>query len=541
VQESATLVGMLKAPTYYSPISNPKNSRARRNTVIEQMEKYNFITSAQAKEYKQSPLDLNYGVVQHVGGIAPYFRREAQKFLERWARENGRDLYKEGLRIYTTIDSKMQRYAEESVDEHLIKFQKLFYDHWKYLKKNPWVDVWNRELPNYIEREARKSARYKVLKEAYGDNERKILAEMNKKVPMRIYAWTKNKFVEKDTVMTPLDSIRYYKYFLQAGFSVMEPKTGHIKAWVGGNNFKHFQYDHVIQGRRQPGSTFKAILYAAALDNGFTPCYKLQDVAVRFGDGWTPRNANLVYSGAWMSLKTGLATSTNSIAAGLMKSLGPEMVIDYARELGIKSPIDTTATICLGTSDVTVAELLGAYCTFANQGNHIEPMFITRIEDRHGNLVQEFVPKVRKAISEDLAYQMLHMMQGTTKSGGTAVAIHGYGGNGENNVGWHNEIAAKTGTTQNNSDAWFMGVTPSLAAGVWVGGDTRANRFTTISLGQGGVLALPVWGKFFAKLYADPELRKKYPKGAFARPEELSVELDCAKMELEMQEVFREE
>ena len=539
IQESALLVGMLKAPTRYSPISHQERSKSRRNTVLEQMERNKFITSTQSEYYRKQPIEIRYGVTQQFGGIAPYFRVEAFKFLEKWAEENDHDLFKDGLKIYTTIDSKMQKYAEEAVEEHMIKFQQIFYDHWKMHGKNPWVDVWNKELPNFIKNEARKSHRYKMLKKVYGKNTEKIYQEMNKPVKMRVYKYIKNSgFTEVDTTMSPMDSIRHYKHFLQAGFMAMEPGTGHVKAWVGGTNFKHFQYDHVYQGKRQPGSTFKAILYTAALDNGYSPCFKLLDGPVRFAGGWTPRNANLSYSGAMMSLKTGLATSTNSIAAGLIKTLKPTTVIDYARTLGITSPIDTTATICLGTSDVSVFELLGAYCTFPNRGNHVEPMFISRIEDRHGNLIQEFIPEVRTAISEDVAYQMLHMMMGTTKPGGTALAIHGYGTNRENNVGWHNEIAAKTGTTQNNSDAWFMGVTRNLGAGVWVGGDTRATRFTTIAWGQGAVLALPVWGKFFAKIYADPELRKKYPKGAFDRPDELSVELDCAKMEQERQNIF---
>ncbi len=539
VPESAMLVGLLKAPTRYSPVLNPKAAVNRRQTVLEQMAKYGFITEGQLATYKSQPIELRYGVVQNVGGIAPYFRVEAQKYLERWAAENGRDLYKDGLRIYTTIDSKMQAYAEEAVDEHMRKFQKIFYDHWK--GRNPWVDVWNQEIPGYIEREARKSHRYKTLKEVYGDDHQRILREMDKPVPMRVYYMHGENVGEKDTIMSPMDSIRYYKHFLQVGFMAMEPLTGQIKAWVGGNNFKHFQYDHVYQGKRQPGSTFKAVLYSKAIEMGYTGCFRLPDVRVCFGDNWCPRNANLVYSGADLTLRQGIGTSTNAIAAGLMKLIGPRRVIEWARELGIKSPMDTTATLCLGTSDVSIFELLGAYCTFANEGDHITPMFISRIEDRHGNLIKEFVPEVRKVMDAEKAYQVLNLLQATTEPGGTAIAIHGYGGAYKTNIGWHNEIAAKTGTTQNNSDAWFMGMSQYLAGGVWVGGDTRATRFRTISLGQGAVLALPVWAKFFAKVYNDPELLEKYPKGAFNRPEELQVELDCAKMMLEEAEQWGEE
>lgn len=562
IPESAIIVGLLKAPTRYSPISNKERSKIRRNVVMKQMVKYGYLTDAQYNYFKEQTIEIRYGKVEQISGIAPYLRVEAKKFLLQWAKENGRDLYKDGLRIYTTIDSRMQKYAEESVHEHMIQKQKRFYQVWS--KQKPWVDGWNKELPDFIQKEARKTNRYYVLRHKYGlasinpkeepQKYKKLKAQleaefknqMYTRLPMRVYAYKKNQFVEIDTVMTPMDSIRYYRYFLHAGFMAMEPTTGQIKAWVGGTNFKHFQYDHVFQGKRQPGSTFKPILYTAALDNGYTPCYKLPDTQVCFGDGWCPRNANLSYSGAMLTLRRGLAWSVNSIAAGLIKQVGPKLVIAYARDLGITSYLDTTATLCLGTSDVSIYELLGAYCTFANKGDHIKPMYISRIEDRHGNLIYEFIPEVTKAISEELAYQMLYMlMGGTTVPGGTGMALHAPSYYVQNkastSIAWHNEIGAKTGTTQNNSDAWFMGLTRNLAAGVWVGGETRATRFKSIVDGQGAVLALPVWGRFFKKVYGDPELLKKYPKGAFERPEELSIELNCAKMEAERQRLLSEE
>jgi penicillin-binding protein 1A len=536
VQESAVLIGLLKAPTYYSPISNPKNSKRRRNTVMEQMEKYGFLSKDQCEYFKKQPIELHFGVEDHVAGIAPYFRAELQKYLLKWAAENKRDLYKDGLRIYTTIDTRMQKYAEESVMEHLGKFQGIFLDYWKQQGgQNPWVDGFNREIPNFIEREAKKTERYKKMVEAYGESSPKIKEVMNTPLRMRVISYKNGEFIEKDTTMSPMDSIRHYKHFLQAGFMVMETQTGQVKAWVGGANFKHFKYDHVYLGKRQPGSTFKPIIYAMALDNGYTPCSQVVDQPVVFPGGWTPKNANLAWSGAPMSLRVGIATSTNSIVAHLIRHLGTKEAINYARDLGINSPLDTTATLCLGTSDVNIFELTGVYATFANKGRHTEPTFITRIEDRHGNLIHEFVPKVRQAISEELAYQMTYMMMGScdgSVAGATSVALGMYG------VGNNNEIACKTGTTQWNADAWFMGYTRSLAAGVWVGGDTQATRFKTIMYGQGAVLALPVWGKFFQKLYADPVLAKKYPKGAFEKPEEMTVELDCAKMQLEKQKMY---
>jgi penicillin-binding protein 1A len=534
VQEAATLVGLLKAPSFYSPISNPKNSKNRRNTVMEQMEKYNFLTSSECENFKRTPIELRYGVEDHISGMAPYFRTELQKFLLKWAQENKRDLYKDGLRIYTTIDSKMQRLAEESVREHLEKFQGIFYDYWK--GRKPWVNEWNKEIPGFLEKEARKTERYKIMVKEDGKSEAEFYKAMRKPTRMRVYAYKHGNFYEKDTTMSPLDSIGYYKHFLQSGFMAMEPQSGHIKAWVGGINFKHFKYDHVYQGRRQPGSTFKPIIYAMALDNSYTPCTQIIDQPVVFGGGWTPRNANLAWSYSPMSLRAGIATSTNSIVAQLIKNLGTKMAIEYSRDLGIKSPLDSSATICLGTSSVNILELLGVYSTFANKGKHTEPVFITRIEDRYGNLIHEFVPKVNQAISEEVAYQMTYMMRGScdgTVPGATSVALGQYG------IGNNNEIACKTGTTQWNADAWFMGYTRNLAAGVWVGGDTWATRFETIAWGQGAVLALPVWGRFFQKIYNDPELSKRYPKGAFEKPEEMTVELDCAKMQAERQKLYQ--
>ncbi|TAF66660.1 MAG: PBP1A family penicillin-binding protein [Cytophagales bacterium] len=528
IQEAATLVGLLQAPSKYSPISNYNNSIRRRNTVIGQMLKYGYINEIQANTAQKRPIQLQYGQEEQVAGIAPYFRVEAKKFLLEWAKENNHDLYSDGLRIYTTIDSRMQQYAEEAVKEHMIKFQKLFFEHWA--GRNPWVDKYNRELPNYIEKIAKQTERYQALKEEYPNNEAEIERIMNTPVKMQVFTWdTPNNI--RDTTLSPMDSIRYHQHFLQSGFMAMEPGTGHIKAWVGGINFKFFQYDHVKQGTRQPGSTFKPIVYVAALDNGYTPCSIFPDVPVTFGRGgnsWTARNSFGSYTGKDMTLREALGQSINSVTAGITKKIGVELIIQYAKEFGITSPIDNSPPICLGTSDVSIYELLGAYSTFANRGKHTIPQFITRIEDRNGNIIAEFPPKITPVISEEIAYLMVHMLKAAVESGGTSTALHGYG------ITAKNEVCAKTGTTQNNSDAWFMGFTKELAAGVWVGGDNRSVRFRTIVLGQGAVLALPIWGIFMQKVYADESLG--YPRGAFAKPENLSIELDCAKLEEQLSE-----
>jgi penicillin-binding protein 1A len=536
VQESAVLVGLLKAPTAFNPISNPKRSKDRRNTVLEQMEKYNFITSAQCEFFKKTPIEIRRGTEDHESGIAPYFRAELQKWLVKWGKENKRDPYKEGLRIHTTIDSKMQRLAEEALKEHLNDKQQVFFNYWKMLGRNPWVDDNGLEKKDFIEREARKSERYMKLVEAYGNDKERINKVMNTPVKMRIYTLKG----DKDTTMTPMDSIRYYKHFLQAGFMVMEPQTGYIRAWVGGQDFKHFKYDHVYLGKRQPGSTFKPIIYAMALDHGYTACSQIKDEPVTFQGGWTPKNSNGGWTGAMMTLRQGIATSTNSIVARLIYNLGTKATIKFARDLGIESPLDESATICLGTSDVSILELTSVYATFANRGRRATPLFVSRIEDREGNTIADFYPTTKQVVSEDLAYQMNYMMMGSlSEPGGTSVALNNYTSSNGEPIVKGNEIAAKTGTTQLNADAWFMGYTRNLAAGVWVGGDTKHTRFLDIGNGQGAVLALPLWGRFFSKLYSDPELKQRYPKGSFEKPEDIEVELDCRKMAKKREEDLR--
>lgn len=520
VEESAVLVGLLKAPTYYSPKTSPENSKRRRNTVLAQMVKYDKLSQAEFDQLKDQDIKLDYRVESHNVGLAPYFRTEASKFLLQWCRENGYDLYADGLKIYTTIDSRMQQYAEQAVAEHMKDRQKAFFEHWK--GRNPWVDQSMREIEGFAEQAIKRTDRYRRLKARFGDDQDSINYYLNKKIPMTIFTWDGDKEVE----MSPMDSLKHYKKFLQTGFMAMEPQTGHIKAWVGGINYKHFKYDHVKQGARQPGSTFKPFLYTTAIENGYYPCYEVLDtktcIPLADGNMWCPNNADNKFSGEKYTLRKALAESVNSISAFLMNKLGPEAVAQTARRMGITTTLDETPALALGTSDVTLYDMVGAYGTFVNGGTWVQPTYITRIEDKHGNVIAEFVPKTIEALSEQTAYMMVHMLKATAEPGGTAY----YGLRYRN--GLKNEMGAKTGTTQNYSDAWFMGVTPDLVCGTWVGGEDRSIHFRSMALGQGGKLAMPIYGSFMQKVYKDKSL--DVSKDPFPKPSTpLSVELDCNK------------
>ncbi len=520
VSESAVLVGLLKAPTYYSPKANPQNSKRRRNTVLSQMVKYGFLPETEFNTLKDKEIKLDYRVESQNIGMAPYFRTEAGKVLQKWCRENGYDLYADGLKVYTTLDSRMQKYAEQAVAAHMADRQKAFFEHWK--GRNPWVDRSMKEIKDFPEQAIKRTERYRRLVARFENNTDSINYYLNKKIPMTVFTWNGN----KEMMMSPMDSLKYYKHFLQAGFMAMEPQTGHIKAWVGGINYEHFKYDHVKQAARQPGSTFKPFLYTTAIENGYYPCYEAIDtkVCVPLPDGnmWCPNNATNVYSGRKYTLRKALAESVNSISAFLVNKLGAETLVATAKRMGITTPLDPTPALALGTSDVTLFDMVGAYGTFVNGGTWTEPNFITRIEDKHGNVLAEFEPRKVEALSEETAYIMEYMLRATTEPGGTAY----YGLRFRN--GLKNEIGAKTGTTQNYSDAWFMGFTPDLVCGTWVGGEDRSIHFRTLALGQGGKLAMPIYGAFMQKVYADKSLdvsKDPFPKPATP----LSVELDCAK------------
>ncbi|MDX5481221.1 MAG: transglycosylase domain-containing protein [Hymenobacteraceae bacterium] len=524
-EQAAVLVGLLKAPTYYSPRFNPENATRRRNVVLGQMAKYGYLSAAQADSLSQIPLVLDYKVENHYDGPATYFRGAVADYLNEWCKENGYDLYRDGLRVYTTIDSRMQKLAEEAMEEHMRRLQRRFNSHWE--GKNPWVDEKDREIPGFIEETIKRTAYYKRLQKKYGDDTEAINRELNRPREMMVFTWD-NDSLEKKVTMSPLDSLAYYKHFLHGGMMTMDPFTGHVKAWVGGINFKYFKYDHVKQARRQPGSTFKPFVYVAAIDNGYSPCDKLVDKRITINyvekgekKNWSPTNADWTYTGAPMTLRRAMGKSVNSVTAQLTELIGWETVVKYAHKLGIKSPLQEVPSIGLGPSDVSIFEMVGAYSTFPNHGFHTEPMFITRIEDRNGNLIHQFNPKQKKVLSEETAFLMMHMLKGGIEEpGGTSQALWEY------DLWKGNEIGGKTGTTSNHSDGWFMGVTKDLVTGVWVGGEDRSIHFRTSQLGEGSKTALPVYGLYMERIYKDKELG--YTMGRFPGPTvEISKKYNC--------------
>ena len=527
IEEAATLVGMLKAATYYNPARNPENSKRRRNVVMNQMLRYGFINRETYDSLAGQPIVLDFKVDDHNDGPATYFRSVVARWLLNWTREHGYDLYEDGLKIYTTLDSRMQQHAEVAVKEHMAGQQAKFEEHWG--KENPWRDEEGEEIEEYIPRLARRTRRFRTLEKRFGKDHDSVDVYMNTPVPMKLFTWKNRKNVV-DTVMSPIDSIKYMQRFLHAGFVSMDPHNGHIKAWVGGINHRFFKYDHVKQGKRQPGSTFKPFVYAAAIDNGYSPCYEVVDAPVTFTvmtDGeettYTPKNATGGYSGERMTIRRAMAQSMNSVTAFVMKRLGPQTVVNYARRMGITSDIQPVPALALGGGgDVSIYDMVGAYSTFANQGTWTEPVFITRIEDKDGNVIYDHPVNTREALSEETAYLMLYMLRGATEEdGGTGRGIPA-------ELRQENEIGAKTGTTQNYSDGWFMGVTKDLVSGVWVGGDNRSIHFRTLALGQGARMAMPIWVKYMKAVYDDERL--DYEKGAFRRPARgISIEIDCEK------------
>lgn len=515
-EESAVLVGMLKAPYYYNPRVNPDNSKKRRNTVLAQMKKYKKIDTAAFDSLSVKPLVIDFRSSSHVGGLAPYFREHLRLWLQRWCRENKKldgsnyDIYKDGLKVYVTIDSRLQEYAESAMKQHFKEVQQKFFTHWK--DKDPW-----KEFPNELTRILKQTDRYKMLA-ANGATKAEIDKAMNTKEKMRVFSWNG----PKDTVMTPLDSLKYHRMFMQNGFLAADPKSGEIKAWVGGIDYEYFKFDHVTS-QRQIGSTFKPFVYATAIDNGWSPCYEIYDLAVTFEDfnNWTPSNADNKFTGEKMNLKKCLALSQNSCSAFLMKQIGPQPVIDMTRRLGITSHIDPYPSICLGTPDISLMEMTGAYTAFANSGVYSKPFFVTRIVDKNGNLVQEFPAEKTEALSEQTAYAMVELLRNVTTYG-TGARLRGM-------YKIAADMGGKTGTTQNQSDGWFMGITPELVAGSWAGCDDRFVRFRSLEMGQGARTAMPVWALFFQKVYEDKSLGYDINTRFTPPSTPTTIELDCNK------------
>jgi penicillin-binding protein 1A len=526
IEECALMAGVVNAPTRFSPVRNPNNALSRRNLVLKKMAENGYITQAECDSISLIPIDMShFSIKDHNSGQATYFREFLRGELNEWAKNTTRadgqpyNIYRDGLRIYTTIDSRMQRYAEDAVKEFMGKeLQPMFYKHWKGQKNAPFSNVTADEIDHILETSMKRSDRYRNLKNS-GMPMDSIKANFERPVPMTVFSWNG----PIDTIMSPMDSIRYYKWFLQASLISIESHTGHVKAYVGGLDYRFFKYDHVTQARRQVGSTFKPFLYSLAMQEGeYTPCTRIPNIQynIQLEDGniWSPGNSG-GNVGEEITLKYALAQSNNWISAYLMNQFGPNAVIAQARRMGVESPIDAVPAICLGVCDLKLIEMVGAMSTFANQGVYIKPMFITRIEDKNGNVIARFSPEESEAMSELTAYKMVELMKGVVQSG-TGIRLRSY-------YGFNNPVAGKTGTTQKQSDGYFMGITPDLTTGVWVGAEDRSVHFRSTKLGQGSHTALPIWAIYMKKVYADKSLN--ISKGDFTKPNIPGVDLnfDC--------------
>lgn len=526
-QEAATFVAILNAPTWYSPVRNPARALQRRNLVLSQMERYEYLTQRETDSISALPLDMShFRLMDHRSGLATYFREVLRGELTKWCAEHYKsdgspyNIYKDGLRIYTTIHSRMQEYAEQAVAQHMrSELQPAFFRHWKGHKRAPFGnDLTDDEIRKIYDDAMKRSDRYIKMRQA-GISKDSIQRAFETKTRMKVFSWKG----EIDTLMSPLDSIRYSFFFLRAGLMSMEPHTGFVRAYVGGIDYRHFKYDHVKIAKRQVGSTFKPFLYTLAMqEGGFSPCTTVPNVPVSFelydGSIWTPKNSDDAREGQMVTLKWALANSVNYISAFLMKRYSPEAVIKIARKMGVTSDIPAVPSICLGTPEISLYEMTGAFNTFANRGVWVEPLMLTRIEDKSGNVLESYIPRKEEAVSEQTAYLMLELMKGVVQSG-TGVRLR-------YKYKFDNPIAGKTGTTQNQSDGWFIGITPQLTTGIWVGGELRGIRFRSISLGQGASMALPVWAHYMKRVYEDPSLGIR--KDDFERPAgPLNYELNC--------------
>jgi penicillin-binding protein 1A len=547
MEESAVIVGMLKNPSLYNPASQSEKRRKlildRRNTVLGQMVKYGKLTEEEKAKLEKNDIKLNYSPESHKEGTATYFREYLRGFMDKWVKDNPNadgneyDLYRDGLKIYTTIDSKMQLYAEEAVHDHLANLQQEFFNQQKKNTNAPFVNISKDETTRILDRAMRNSERWRMMKEE-GKSEAEIKKSFTVKTEMTVFTWKG----ERDTVMTPLDSIRYYKHFLQTGVMSMEPQTGFVKAWVGGIDYKHFQYDHVGQGARQVGSTFKPFVYATAIEQlHMSPCDTIIDEPFSMPKGkygidadWHPQNSNGDYRGA-VTLKQALAYSINTVSAKLINNVGPKAVVDMTHNLGVTSKIPEQPAIALGAVEITVSDMVGAYSTFANQGVYIKPRIITKITDKNGVTLYETPVETHEVLSKDIAYAVIKLLEGVTETGsGARLKWGGGGGTGYDRMTGYpykiiNPIAGKTGTTQNQSDGWFVGMVPNLATGIWVGNEDRSAHFKSLVYGQGATMALPIWGIYMRKIYDDDSMVFKVSEKPFERPANLSIKVDCWK------------
>lgn len=538
IEESAVLVGMLTNPSRYNPQKFPERALQRRNIVLGQMVRNHKLEKEAQLALAAKPIKLDFHPESHLEGSATYFREYLRDWMKKWAETHHNDddepydIYRDGLKIYTTIDSKLQLYAEEAVKAHIKNLQEEFFSQQRGNKNAPFVNISKTETDKILNQAMKNSDRWRIMKEL-GKSEDQIIASFKVKTKMRVFTW----HGERDTLMTPLDSIRYFKHFLQAGLMSMEPQTGHIKAWVGGIDYKYFQYDHVGQGARQVGSTFKPFVYATAIEQlGMSPCDQMIDgpFMIRRGrhhliNNWEPRNSDGRYRGM-VTLKRALANSINTISAKLIDKTGPEAVVEMTKKLGIQANIPAQPAIALGAVEITVHDMVGAYSAFANQGVYIKPEFIQRIEDKNGVVIYEPVSEAKDVLNRDIAFAVIKLMEGVTE-GGSGERLRTTGGcSGCNRVtgypyAFENPIAGKTGTTQNQSDGWFIGMVPNLATGIWVGCEDRSARFRNITYGQGATAALPIWGYFMKKCYQDESLL--ISKGKFDEPEESLIRVDC--------------
>jgi penicillin-binding protein 1A len=538
IEESAMLVGMLKNSSLYNPMRRSEMVTQRRNVVFGQMLRNEFITEHEKDSLQNLPLELDINLEGHSDGTATYFREYVREFMRKWMKEhpkpNGEsyNIYRDGLKIYVTLDSRLQKNAEEAMAEHLTNLQSIFFKQQKKNKTAPFYDLEKEQIESTMLSSMKRSERWRKMKEN-GAAEKDIKASFYVETPMKLFSWKG----EIDTVLTPYDSIRYNKFILQSGLLSTDPTTGHVKAWVGGIDYKYFQYDHVKQGKRQVGSTFKPFVYATAINQlGLSPCdefpntpYTIPAGKYHLNEDWTPRNSGDEYGGL-RSLKNALANSINVISANLIDQTTPQNVVRMAKNLGVETEIPEVPSVALGTVDLSLYEMVGALNTFANKGMYVKPMMILRIEDKNGTILEEFTPETKEVLSESIAYTTINLMEGVTRYG-SGIRLRTTGGKYPDNVAtgypykFDNPIAGKTGTTQNQSDGWFIGLVPNLSTGIWVGAEDRSVHFVDITRGQGASMALPIWALYMKRNYADEDL--EISKEDFEKPENLTINVDC--------------